>query len=53
MPGMTLYDKLVASHEVARIDDEHILLYVDLHIMNEYTSPVSYTHLTLPTIYSV
>ena len=37
MPGMTLYDKLVASHEVARIDDEHILLYVDLHIMNEYT----------------
>jgi len=26
MPGMTLYDKLVASHEVARIDDEHILL---------------------------
>ena len=32
MPGMTLYDKLVASHEVARIDDEHILCLL-------YTSP--------------
>ena len=45
MPGMTLYDKLVASHEVARIDDEHILLYVDLHIMNEYTSPQAFSGL--------
>ena len=46
MPRMTLYDKLVASHEVARIDDEHILLYVDLHIMNEYTSPQAFSGLT-------
>ncbi len=45
MRGMTLYDKLVASHEVARIDDEHILLYVDLHIMNEYTSPQAFSGL--------
>ena len=45
MPGMTLYDKLVASHEVARIDDEHILLYVDMHIMNEYTSPQAFSGL--------
>ena len=45
MPGKTLYDKLVASHEVARIDDEHILLYVDLHIMNEYTSPQAFSGL--------
>ncbi|MDQ6215265.1 aconitase family protein, partial [Achromobacter insolitus] len=45
MPGMTLYDKLVASHEVARIDEEHILLYVDLHIMNEYTSPQAFSGL--------
>src|SRR5690606_41795378 len=45
MPGMTLYDKLVASHEVARIDDEHVLLYVDLHIMNEYTSPQAFSGL--------
>src|SRR5690606_21969611 len=45
MPGMTLYDKLVASHEVARIDGEHVLLYVDLHIMNEYTSPQAFSGL--------
>lgn len=45
MPGMTLYDKLVASHEVARIDAEHVLLYVDLHIMNEYTSPQAFSGL--------
>lgn len=45
MPGMTLYEKLVSSHEVARIDDEHILLYVDLHIMNEYTSPQAFSGL--------
>jgi len=45
MPGMTLYDRLVASHTVARIDDEHVLLYVDLHIMNEYTSPQAFSGL--------
>ncbi|OZI33501.1 3-isopropylmalate dehydratase large subunit [Bordetella genomosp. 5] len=45
MTGSTLYDKLVASHEVARLDDEHVLLYVDLHIMNEYTSPQAFSGL--------
>ena len=45
MPGMTLYDKLVASHTVARLDAEHVLLYVDLHIMNEYTSPQAFSGL--------
>lgn len=45
MAPMTLYDKLVAGHTVARIDDEHILLYVDLHIMNEYTSPQAFSGL--------
>ncbi|ARP96941.1 3-isopropylmalate dehydratase large subunit [Bordetella genomosp. 13] len=45
MPGMTLYDKLVASHTVARLDPEHVLLYVDLHIMNEYTSPQAFSGL--------
>ncbi|KAJ8138391.1 hypothetical protein OY671_008396, partial [Metschnikowia pulcherrima] len=43
MPGMTLYDKSVASHEVVRIDDEHISSYVDSHIMNEYTSPQAFS----------
>jgi 3-isopropylmalate/(R)-2-methylmalate dehydratase large subunit len=44
MPS-TLYNKLVDSHTVARIDDRHVLLYADLHIMNEYTSPQAFTSL--------
>jgi 3-isopropylmalate/(R)-2-methylmalate dehydratase large subunit len=44
MPS-TLYNKLVDSHTVARIDDQHVLLYADLHIMNEYTSPQAFTSL--------
>ena len=44
MPS-TLYDKLVDSHTVARIDQQHVLLYADLHIMNEYTSPQAFTAL--------
>lgn len=39
----TLYAKLVDSHTVARVDAEHVILYVDLHIMNEYTSPQAFT----------
>ena len=38
----TLYDKLVDSHTVVRLDDENVLLYADLHIMNEYTSPQAF-----------
>ncbi|ARP88227.1 3-isopropylmalate dehydratase large subunit [Bordetella genomosp. 9] len=45
MAPTTLYDKLVRAHEVARLDDEHILLYVDLHLMNEYTSPQAFAGL--------
>lgn len=41
----TLYQKLVESHTVARLDAEHVLLYVDLHIMNEYTSPQAFNGL--------
>ena len=41
----TLYRKLVDSHTVATIDEQHILLYADLHIMNEYTSPQAFTGL--------
>lgn len=41
----TLYDKLVDSHTVLRLDDEHVLLYADLHIMNEYTSPQAFAGL--------
>ncbi len=45
MPGLTLYDKLVRSHVVETLDAEHVLLYVDLHIMNEYTSPQAFSGL--------
>jgi 3-isopropylmalate/(R)-2-methylmalate dehydratase large subunit len=41
----TLYRKLVASHTVSRIDDDNVLLYADLHILNEYTSPQAFAGL--------
>jgi len=41
----TLYQKLVDSHTVARLDAENVLLYCDLHLMNEYTSPQAFTGL--------
>jgi 3-isopropylmalate/(R)-2-methylmalate dehydratase large subunit len=45
MKPLTLYEKLVASHTVERLDAQHVLLYADLHIMNEYTSPQAFTGL--------
>ena len=45
MSRRTLYRKLVDSHTVALIDEQHVLLYADLHIMNEYTSPQAFTGL--------
>ncbi|WP_144113347.1 3-isopropylmalate dehydratase large subunit [Paraburkholderia sp. BCC1886] len=45
MPNRTLYRKLVESHTVARVDDQNVLLYVDLHLMNEYTSPQAFSGL--------
>lgn len=45
MSAKTLYDKLCESHQVKRIDEETILLYVDFHIMNEYTSPQAFAGL--------
>jgi 3-isopropylmalate/(R)-2-methylmalate dehydratase large subunit len=41
----TLYQKLVDSHTVTRFDAQHVLLYADLHIMNEYTSPQAFNGL--------
>ena len=41
----TLYRKLLDSHTVARLDDDHVLLYCDLHLMNEYTSPQAFAGL--------
>lgn len=45
MLSRTLYQKLVDTHTVSRIDGEHVLLYADLHIMNEYTSPQAFAGL--------
>ncbi len=41
----TLYDKLVDAHKVCDLPDGDILVYVDLHIMNEYTSPQAFSAL--------
>ena len=41
----TLYDKIVDAHAIRRIDDRHVLLYIDRHILNEYTSPQAFTGL--------
>ena len=41
----TLYGKLVNGHTVVRLDEENVLLYADLHILNEYTSPQAFAGL--------
>jgi 3-isopropylmalate/(R)-2-methylmalate dehydratase large subunit len=41
----TLYGKLVAAHTVSRLDEDNVLLYADLHILNEYTSPQAFAGL--------
>jgi 3-isopropylmalate/(R)-2-methylmalate dehydratase large subunit len=45
IPQRTLHRKLVDSHTVVRLDEQHVLLYADLHIMNEYTSPQAFSSL--------
>ena len=41
----SLYDKLVDSHKVCDLPDGDMLIYVDFHIMNEYTSPQAFSGL--------
>lgn len=43
----TLYQKLVDKHTVKRLSDDEVLLYVNFHIMNEYTSPQAFSGLEL------
>lgn len=45
MMPRTFYQKLVDSHTIRVIDKDAVLLYVDLHIMNEYTSPQAFAGL--------
>ena len=41
----TLYDKIIDGHTVRAIDESNVLIYVDRHILNEYTSPQAFTGL--------
>jgi len=45
MSAKTLYQKLVDSHTVVKLDEENVLLFCDLHLMNEYTSPQAFSGL--------
>jgi len=45
MKPSTLYRKLVDSHTVLQLDDQNVLLFCDLHLMNEYTSPQAFAGL--------
>ncbi|MBU3597419.1 3-isopropylmalate dehydratase large subunit [Polynucleobacter bastaniensis] len=45
MSTRTLYQKLVDSHTVLKLDEENVLLFCDLHLMNEYTSPQAFSGL--------
>ena len=45
MSKKTLYQKLVDAHTVAVLDEENVLLFCDLHLMNEYTSPQAFSGL--------
>lgn len=45
MSARTLYQKLVESHTVTRLDEDNVLLFADLHLMNEYTSPQAFAGL--------
>ena len=45
MSSKTLYQKLVDSHTVVKLDEENVLLFCDLHLMNEYTSPQAFAGL--------
>lgn len=45
MSAKTLYRKLVDAHTVAQVDEHNVLLFCDLHLMNEYTSPQAFAGL--------
>ncbi len=44
-PPRTLYRKLVDGHSVTVLDEQNVLLFCDLHLMNEYTSPQAFAGL--------
>src|SRR5256886_3362196 len=47
MAPQTLFDRIWTSHVVVEPDDEPALLYVDLHLIHEVTSPQAFEGLRL------
>ena len=47
MTGRTLYDKIWDEHVVATPDDQPTLIYIDLHLIHEVTSPQAFDGLRL------
>src|SRR6266849_1693436 len=45
--GLTLLDKVWDSHVARRVEGEPDLLYVDLHLVHEVTSPQAFESLRL------
>ncbi len=45
MPGKTLYDKIWDQHVVAQEADGSALLYIDLHLIHEVTTPQAFAGL--------
>ena len=43
--GKYFYRKIVDLHTIKNIDDDTVLLYVDAHFANEYTSPQAFAGL--------
>ena len=47
MPPQTLFERIWTSHVVVEPADEPALLYVDLHLVHEVTSPQAFEGLRL------
>ena len=47
MAGQTLYDKVWAAHLVGERKDGNSLIYIDLQLLHEVTSPQAFEGLTL------
>ena len=45
MPGQTLYEKIWAAHVVCEEPDGTALLYIDLHLIHEVTTPQAFAGL--------
>ena len=46
-PSKTLFDKIWDNHVINKLDDTNSLLYIDLHLVHEVTSPQAFESLRL------